>query len=112
MIRFEAAEEVRAKAAGLVRHLAPLAVRASEVALPLDGRGFHGACPSRQLPGTGFGQHADFLQVPEMRLEPGPVLDHGHHGAHLPAGAARNSEEGEQLIRGNALETLRNVVGN
>ena len=112
MIGFEAAEEVHAKAAGLVRHLAPVTFRRWEVAFPLDGRGFHGAGPGSKLPGTGLGQLSDFLQVPEVRLESGPVLDYRHHGAHLATGAACNGEEGEQLIRGNALEAFGDVVGN
>ena len=112
MVGLEVAEEVHAKAAGLLRHVTPLTFRARKVALPLHGRAFEGTGPGGQLPGAGFRQSADFLQVPEVRLEPGPVLDHRHHGAHLAARAPRNSQKGQQLIRGHALESLGNVVGN
>ena len=111
MVGFEAAEEVHPKAAGLVRHLAPLAFRGGQMTLPLNGRTFEGTGPGGQLPRAGFCQRADFLQVPQVRLEPGPVLNHRHHGAHLAAGAPRNGQKGQQLIRGDALESLGDVVG-
>jgi hypothetical protein len=64
------------------------------------------------LPGAGFGQGADFLEMPEVRLEPRPVLDYRDHRAHLATGTPCNGQEGQQLIRGNALESLGDVVGN
>src|ERR1039458_378479 len=48
----------------------------------------------------------------DVWLEPGPILDRRHHGAHLTARASRNGQKGQQLIRGDALESLGDVVGN
>ena len=86
MVRLEATEEVHAKAARLDRYLAPSAFRGWKVTLLLDSRAFDGTLPSRQLPGAGLGQHSGFLQMPEVRLEPGPVLNHRYHGKGKRAG--------------------------
>lgn len=80
MVGFEVAEEVHPKAAGLVCHLAPIAFRGGKVTLPLDRRRFEGTGPGSQLPRAGFCQRADFLQVPHVRSELGPVLDETETG--------------------------------
>ena len=51
-------------------------------------------------------------ELPDVRLELRPVLDHCHHGAHLAAGAPGDGQEAEQLIVRRPLESLGDVVGN